>query len=340
MKIKLILGIIISVGFLTWAFWDVNLSEFSNALASAHYVYFIIAMTIGMVIFAIRAFRWKYLLILQKDIPFPTVFSATCIGFFTNNVLPFRAGELLRAYVIGKRAEISATAALATIVVERILDVFTLILIAVSIIFFLPIPESSHFQAIKYFGAILILVESLVIVFCFMLLVWRQITIRLVDVLLTIFPERIHTRGKTIVNSFINGLEIMRSARYFLLLFFLSFAIWFMVLLQIFTVMRAFDIQMEYFTMFTAGLADLVLISFALTIPSAPGFVGTFHAAAKEGLLIFSVDPVTAVGFSVLFHAASYIPITIVGFFYFMRENIRFSTAIPHKRDAIAKEEP
>jgi hypothetical protein len=327
MKIKLILGIVISCIFLVWAFWDVNFTAFGEALASAHYLLFVLAMVASMGVFFLRAFRWKYLLILQKNIPYLTVFSATCIGFFTNNVLPFRAGELLRAYVIGNRAEISKSSALATIVVERILDVLSLILIAISVVFFLPVPDNAHFQTIKYFGILLILVEGAVIAFCFMLLVWREFTLRLVDKVFTIFPKRAQSGSKKVINSFIDGLEILRSFRHLLLLFISSFIIWFAVFLQIYIVMRAFDIQMGFTTMFTAGLVDLVLISFALTIPSAPGFIGTYHAAAKEGLLIFSINPVTAAGFSVLIHASSYIPITIVGFFYFIRENIHFSTA-------------
>jgi len=327
MKTKLIIGILIGVVFLTWAFRNVDFAEFWNTLKTAQYRYFILALAISMVIFALRAYRWKYLLILQKNIPFLPVFSATSIGFFANNVLPFRAGEFLRAYVIGRGERISKSAVLATILVERIIDVLTLLFIAVIAIVFLPIPKNTHYETIKYFGIILLIIELSAIIFCFMLVTRRDFTLRVTDRILGILPKKIQEMGKNIINSFLDGLEIMKAAQHFFRLIVSSFAIWFVAFLQIYIMLSAFNVNLDISTMIVASIVDMVLISFALTIPSAPGFVGTFHAAAKEGLVMFSVDANIASGFSVLLHLSSIIPITITGFFFFLRENIKFYAA-------------
>jgi len=280
-----------------------------------------------MVIFALRAYRWKYLLILQKNIPFFPVFSATSIGFFANNVLPFRAGEFLRAYVIGRGENVSKSAVLGTIVVERIIDVLTLLFIAVIAIIFLPIPKTPQYEMIKYFGIILLIIELSVIIFCFMLVTRRNFTLRFTDRVLKILPGKIQEGGKNIIKSFLDGLEIMKATQHFFRLIVSSFAIWFVAFLQIYIMLSAFNVNLNIFTMIVASIVNMVLISFALTIPSAPGFVGTFHAAAKEGLVMFSVDANIASGFSVLLHASSYLPITLTGFYFFLRENIKFSAA-------------
>ncbi len=315
------------MAFLVWAFWDVDFEGFRSAFASARYSYFVLALFFSIAQYLIRAYRWKYLLFLQKDIPYYSVLSALFIGFFANSVLPFRAGEFLRAYVIGRNENISKSSVLATVLVERTIDVLSLLFIAVVALLFFPIPEGPHFDMIKYFGVLLFTVEIGVIAFCFLLLIKRDLTLKYVEKVLALFPGSLHEKGIKIVQSFLDGLEILRSTRNFIKIIVPTIGVWIIAIMQFYAVLEAFDLQYGISMLFIIAIVDSVLVSFALTIPSAPGFIGTFHAAAKEGLVIFSIGPAIASGFAVLIHATAFLPAIVAGFYFFLRENIKLSKA-------------
>jgi len=329
MKKKLAIGILVSVGALYWAFKDIQFAEFIDSLKSSDYRYFVLATIFAMILYAVRALRWKYLLILQKDIPFPSVFSATCIGFFGNNVLPFRAGEFMRAYVIGKNENISASAVLATVLVERIIDVLTLLFIAVVALLTFPLPDNPEFENIKRMGMLLLVVETGVIIFCILLVTKQEFTLRLTDRLLSFLPHKIQQTGKNFITSFLEGLKIIKAMQHFLIIIITSFTVWIAACAQIFLMILAFDSNLAMGTIAVASVVVMVLISFALTLPAAPGFVGTYHFAAISGLTIFSVNPGVASAFAVSLHLISYLPITLTGFYYFMQENIKLTAAKP-----------
>ncbi|MFC1561816.1 lysylphosphatidylglycerol synthase transmembrane domain-containing protein [candidate division KSB1 bacterium] len=339
MKLKVIIGILISLLFLYFAFLKVDFTHFWNSFKSAHYWYVIPVS--GLVIFSIfiRAYRWKYLLILQKNIPLRHVFSAISIGYFANNVLPMRAGELIRAYVIKKNEHIPMSAVLATVLVERIIDVLTILFIAVIALLLLPIPHNEHFEAIKSFGIGLLILETAVIVFCIMLIWKREATAAVSTRLLSFFPNKIRNAGVHIIDSFIDGLEILKAAPHYFTLIWTSFATWLVSFSFCVILIIAFDIRLDFFTLITAGVVVLVFSSFAVTIPSSPGFVGTVHLATQQALVLFSIDQSTALGYAFLLHAVQYIPVTILGFYFFLRENIKFAMVKKKKNEPLKNTE-
>jgi len=325
MKLKLIIGILISIVFLYLSFLKVDVQSFWNALVSAQYWYFFPAMAVVIFLFILRAYRWKYLLILQKNMSLLNVFSATSIGAFANNVLPMRAGEFIRAYVVARNEKTSASAILATILVERIADVFSLLIIAVAAILLLPIPQSEHYETIKSFGSMLLLVEVAVLVFCFMLLWKRDFTLRLTHRVLSVFPKKIAKAGSGIVDSFLDGLEILRAVQHLFTVIWSSFAIWLLNFIVIILIMLAFNIRLDIPTMLVAATAVLIFSAFSITIPSSPGFIGTYHFFTQQALVLFSIDPNIGLGFAVVLHASSFIPITLTGFYFFLKENVKFA---------------
>ena len=337
MKKKLAIGILISVAGLYWAFQDIQFTAFWNSLRTADYRLIVLASLFSMVGFIIRAIRWKYLLILQKNINLHSVFSSMCIGFFANNVLPMRAGEFLKAYVIGKNENISASAVLATVLVERIIDVLSLLFIALAVLLFFPLSNNPGIDSMKFFGLILILVEIFIITFCVLLVTKKEFTLRMTDKILVMLPEKVQIVGKNIINSFIEGLEIIVKMKHYFILTMTTIGIWVVGCIQVLLILLAFDSGLDIQTAVVASIVVLVLISFALTIPAAPGAVGTFHGFAMLGLAIFSIDPGISSGFTVSLHLAAYIPITLTGFYYFMQENIKFSTARSELSEATEK---
>jgi uncharacterized protein (TIRG00374 family) len=129
MKKKLILGSLISCFFLVLALKDIQWGVLWDVLKQTRYIYLVPAIGFTMAGHYSRAYRWKFLLLPVKNIRTWNLFTATAIGFMANNLLPARLGELVRAYVLGKQEQISRTASFATIVYERILDVFALLIL-------------------------------------------------------------------------------------------------------------------------------------------------------------------------------------------------------------------
>ncbi|MCH7783239.1 flippase-like domain-containing protein, partial [candidate division KSB1 bacterium] len=184
---------------------------------------------------------------------------------------------------------------------------------------------------------LLLIVETGVITFCILLVTKKDFTLRLTDKILNLMPQSIQQTGKNIITSFLEGLEIIKAMQHFFILISTSFAVWIAACAQIFLMILAFDANLTLGTTAVASVVVMVLISFALTLPAAPGFVGTFHFAAISGLIIFSVNPGIASAFAVSLHLVSYIPITLTGFYYFMQENIKFSSARSELSEATEK---
>ena len=134
MRIKLLLGLIISGIFVYWAFKEIDYDVMLEAFKQANYWLLIPGIIFMFVSLWIRAIRWGYLMEPIKKVDRKTLFSSMMIGYYANNVFPLRLGEVLRAYAIGKAADVSRMASFATIFVERLIDIFSLLLL---IIFFL-----------------------------------------------------------------------------------------------------------------------------------------------------------------------------------------------------------
>ncbi len=139
--IKLLIGLAISALFLYLAFGKIDFEKMKTSFLEANFWYFIPAA--GAVLFShwIRSIRLQYLIKSIKKVPVAELFSATMIGYMGNTIFPAHLGEFFRANVIGNRENISSSSVLATIVIERILDVFALLIIMVFALVVYPFPE-------------------------------------------------------------------------------------------------------------------------------------------------------------------------------------------------------
>jgi uncharacterized protein (TIRG00374 family) len=126
-----LLGIVISVGFVLGIFYHVDFTQLMTALQSVHPVPFALAAVILVFTHVVRAWRWRYLLEPIKLVPILPLFSAVCIGFMANMLLPAHAGEVIRAYIIGRKEQVSTIASFGTIVVERVMDFVAILLVLV-----------------------------------------------------------------------------------------------------------------------------------------------------------------------------------------------------------------
>jgi uncharacterized protein (TIRG00374 family) len=137
-------------------------------------------------------------------------------------------------------------------------------------------------------------------------------------------PQRIHARLIGIANKFLDGLASLRSPLHVLMVFVTSVAIWLLETVKYWFVMQAFDFNVSFFAlMLLNGLVNL-----ATTIPSAPGYIGTWEAVTKAVLVAFLVDPDVALGYAVVLHVALWFPITLLGAYFLAREGIQWSDSL------------
>ena len=325
MKKRYILGVILSIVFSYIAFKNVDFSEFYDILKNIKYLY-ILPISLGILGgFMLRALRWKYLIKPIKLIRFSRLFSSTMIGFMANNILPVRLGEIVRAYAIGKMENISRSSSFATVIIERVLDIFFMIMLFLILLFLFPLAVSFPEDVIK--SGYYIFTFAIIFLIFLLFIVWkREFILNLVEKILKSFPEKISSKVHGIVDSFIKGLDFFRNTHNFIPILFISIIMWIVYLSSVYFAFLAFDFFIgSYFTFFLAGIVLLVLGSIGLMIPSAPGAIGTYHTFCILGLLILGIKRNEAAAFAVFYHGVTYISVTLVGVIYFLRENMHLS---------------
>jgi len=321
------LGVLISILFIWLALRGLKLDEFWGAVKQAQYIWLIPGVGVYFIGVWIRAWRWHYLLGPIKKIPTKTMFPITTIGYMGNNIYPARAGEVLRAIILKRREGVSVSASLATIIVERIFDgVVMLAFVFVNLGELAKLTGASGFvgniQQVAVIGTGIFLGALVVFLLAAM---FPQITAKVGLWGIERFaPKRLHTKIIGIMNKFLDGLASLRSPFNVLMVFFTSVIIWLLETGKYWFVMHAFNFNVSFFAlMLMNGIVNL-----ATTIPSAPGYIGTFDAPGIAVLTAYGVDQATAAGYTLTLHVALWLPITALGAYYLAREGIQWSDSL------------
>jgi len=317
-------GIFISVGFLYLALRGLRLEDVWSALQGAHYVWLIPGVMVYFIGVVVRAWRWQYLLKPVKVIPFKQSFEIVTIGYMGNNIFPARLGEVLRAVVLKRRQDVPVSASLATIIIERVFDgVVMLAFVFLNLGALANIEGSSGFigsiQSLAVWGAVIFLGVLMTFLIAAM---FPEPTKKVVTWFAEhLIPERFRDKLLEIGLKFLDGLEALRSPREALMIFITSLIIWLFETCKYWFVMHAFDFQVSFFAlMLMNGIVNL-----ATTIPSAPGYVGTFDAPGIAVLEAFNIEKAVAAGYTLVLHVALWFPITALGLYYFIPELKYFS---------------
>ena len=265
-----------------------------------------------------RTWRWHYLLRPIKVIPLDELFPIVCIGYFGNNVYPARAGEVIRAFVLRRNQGVSVSASLATIIIERVFDGLVMLLF---VFLALPFVGSEHIPAGYRRAVVLFSVFFLaaLLVFFWMALDQRRATRLYHFVADRLVPDRFRRPLDGFYERFITGLHSLRSGRDAMMVFWTSAVIWLTETVKYWFVMHAFQFVVSFFgLMLMNGVVNLTT-----TLPSAPGYVGTFEVGASV-LQALGVQKDMAFGYTIVLHAALWFPITALGAWYMWRQGVRW----------------
>lgn len=315
------LGILISVVLMYFALRKLNILEAWEVIKSAQYAWLIPGVAVYFVAVWARAWRWHYLLRPLKKISTRSMFPIVTIGYMGNNIYPYRAGEVLRAAILKKREGVPISASLATILVERVFDgVVMLAFVFLNLSELSRLTDSSGFigniRNLALYGAIVFI--AILVIFLLAAMFPHQ-TSKLADWFINrVIPGKIREKVSSLTHRFLGGLESLRSPVDALMVFFTSVVIWLLETLKYWFVMHAFPFEVSFFAlMLMNGIVNL-----ATTIPSAPGYVGTFDAPGIALLTAYKVPNALAVGYTLVLHVALWFPITALGFYYFTREGL------------------
>lgn len=317
---KLLLGIGISLFFLFLLFRKIDFNKLVIAFSEMDYRYLLPAVVVTFVSYYFRAVRWKYLLLPIKKTSMANLFPSTIIGYMANNLLPARLGEFVRAYVLGQKEKIETSAVFATLVVDRLFDGFTVLLILLVTFFTVRLPAGMENvqHGLVVGGYVTLAIYALVVAFLVVLKKRTSWTIHLVGSLLKPFPARISEKVIPLLGSFISGLRLSSKPVELFALFGTSLIIWGSAIWPVHMLLRSFGIALPI----TASMFIMVFLVFAVMVPASPGYVGTYHAACVYGLMAFAIQKERALSVALVIHGLSFFPVICAGFYYLWRDNV------------------
>lgn len=323
MRRKAIIGALVSVLFLYLALRKVEYSELWTTLKAARWGYLVPNLVMVVGVMYIRAWRWRLILRPVGDVSYSQVFSSTMIGFMANNVLPARLGEIARAISLGIKTGLSRSAALATIIVERVYDSLTLLIFLWLVFAFSRISELTEVERISYLGWVF-LAANIVLVALLTLLQYRNAGfVRVVARLMRPFSQRVQATAREITEKFARGLRIHHNWPTTFGVIVSSLLLWFIMGISNYFVFMALGFD---HLPWEASFVVLVVVSLMISIPSTAGYVGVFHWATQISLQVYGLKESQGLAVAIVLHAAQYIPITLLGFYFLRREHLRLRT--------------
>lgn len=304
----IIIGILVSIICIGIVLWNVNYTQLGIALGNAYWQWVFLSACCSVIQMWLRSQRWQRILKPSKEIPLSTAFRSYMIGQMANMVLPFRAGELIRVLALDRLVSVSKSACLASVVTERILDLFSLLLMLGLTVLLFPLPEWISNSA----WGILILATGSTI----SLLIIKKTQGSLAKIaskLERILPKSIVLKFSNILESFLSGLKGLGSIKQYFCLGLETVTIWLLAGLSIYFLFIAFNMVENYDLAFLATLVMVVMTALGVSVPSSPGFVGTIHLAIVMGLSLFGVAKEEALGYAVVLHFLSVFVIVTMG---------------------------
>ena len=314
-SIKFILGFLISVIGLYYAFRQINFWELWVSIKNVNFVLIILAIFILLLSNVIRAWRWQILVKPINDVSFEPAFSSIMIGYFGNSVLPFRMGEFLRAYVVADKTSLTASTAFGTIVIERILDFIGLSAVILLIMTVYPLKTIGGSIII---GVIVLSLTAFIFIFLFSEF---KSTLLVKIEKLSLLRFGLLRKILLFIKNILDGATTIRATNKLGIILLYTLIIWIMYYCSTYLATIATGIELEWF-----GFGVLLIsTTLAISIPAAPGYVGTYHAAAVYILTnLFNVGRLDAQAAAIILHAVGTIPIVIIGAGYFLNSSVNF----------------
>ena len=296
--LKILFSFIVGMILVYYAIKDFNFNKFNVVIINADYTLICISSILLIFTVYLRAHRWKILLNNNCSLNF--MYKAQLVGYFGNNILPLRLGEVLKTIFVGEKYNLSKSEIFGSVVLERVLDMFATGII-IAIVCFLNMSFFMSINSGLYYGFLII---------CFigimgLLLSYKQIK----------FLKKSNSRALSIIKDIYKGFTSLNKGNIVNVLLYTAL-IWFIYIIQLDLMQRAFSLNLSIYQ----SMILLAISTAAISIPALPGNFGTFEGAVVYSLSLFNI--VDDFGFSFILHLTSFIPFTILGMIYLF-QNIK-----------------
>ncbi|HSE02504.1 MAG TPA: lysylphosphatidylglycerol synthase transmembrane domain-containing protein [Methylomirabilota bacterium] len=311
---KILAGLAVSAALLVYVFRDVDLRVIAAHLRSTIWTFLLLSVVLHALSLWTRAWRWSFLFPPGTR---PThLFRALLVGYMGNNLLPLRAGELVRIYVASRHGPRFWTT-FATVVVERVLDGLAIGLVVAGLLLVIPLPGELRWPIALFLG-----VEAVGILLLVAIATAPGICRALIE---TVFHRLgwLERRLLALLVTMTEGLRGLRAPRHVVPIILSSLGVWLFFALSVWTALHAARLDLPLVAAFTV----LAFLGLGVSLPSSPGFVGIVQAATVLALALFAVPRPEALSFSLLLHASHFVPVTAAGLLFLLTEQISLTDA-------------
>jgi uncharacterized protein (TIRG00374 family) len=311
--LRTIIVLALAVGLVALFLRNVDLRRVVVDILHARPEWLALSLATNFANLAIRALRWQFLLEPLGTTTFSNVFRATAVGFAATSLLPARAGEVIRPYFLARHEQMSATGAFATIILERLLDTITVLMLLASYVFLfgrdVAFTNPTGFKAVKWAGATAAVLSVIALIVLFVLAKDPARLGATIERLAKVVPSALAAVVAKVAEKFARGLGAIRQPGRLLLALAWSFPLWLSICLGIWSVAVAFRFAIP----FTGSFLLLALLVLGVAVPT-PGAVGGFHEAFRVGATVFFGAPGSAaVGAAIILHLFSIGPSVFLG---------------------------
>lgn len=317
------IGIALSIVLLWWTLRDVSMSVVWHELAHSSIPLFLASAFCATIIFPLRARRWRTILQpVAPDTPFGPLWRSTAIGMMVNNLVPARAGEIARGYALTRETGIPLSTSIASLAVDRLFDMLVLLLLGVGAFLDPAFPRGAQIagQSLGNLAQGSIALVVLLVVALYSLAFFPTQLVRAYELFARRVSPTLEAKGKAVLTNFSEGLSVLRSPRRFIAVLAWTILHWLVNALAFWLGFKAVGMNLP----FSAALFLQTLIAIGVALPSAPGFFGVFEKLANVGLAIYGIGADRATSWAIGFHILSFIPITVIGVYYFARLGLHF----------------
>jgi hypothetical protein len=294
-------GFAISIVFGWLAVRGLNFHEVRTAVGDASPIWILAAIGAALLGVTMRSERWRALFPRESRPGAVPTFWATQVGLLANNVLPIRAGELVRVLALSREAGLRRTAVLATVGVERVFDLAVIAVLQLAVAPLLPSADVT--RRFTLLAAAILAVTAVLVVVLAIAPVRRK-----AGTLLMRLPM-LRTRGGVVIDSLRTGLAALRDRQLAAVALLWTLASWIVLALSAWCVLKAFDLNLPWH----AALFLMIAVTFAQAVPASAGSVGVFELAARSALVAYGVPPAVALSAGLVLHAISALPFIALG---------------------------
>jgi uncharacterized protein (TIRG00374 family) len=311
------LGIVVSLVFLWMAFANLELRAVLGYIRQVNLFWILAAVAVFLLSVVLIAWRWSFLLRAVETIPLGYLWQLVLIGYMGNNIYPFRTGEVLRVVLLQHRYHVPIAKSATTVVIERVFDGLVMLTFIIVALLFVPIANPQIQMMIKIASAVFLGAVAVFFALAFRPGLMRA-ALRLVERFL---PGKLATFADHVGEGILSGLESLRSPKDLAGAVFASYASWMVHAVAYWMVAVAFGLQLGYPVMLLA----VGMVNLAGLIPASPGQIGIFEYFGGLALIAVGVAPEQAKAFALVTHAVVWLPATILGFYYLIRQGLGWS---------------